>query len=561
MGFSLLHPTSQLNLTASMTSPETPHDMLASHFADFLTSRSVVSSADNTRLYALAKTLAEQQAAGHSCIELDPADANLLLASGLASNNALTPLIVESQRLYLRRYWQYESRLAMQLATLAAIQFDILDPEPALARHFPTDRQESDAQQQAARAALTQALTVVTGGPGTGKTTTVLKILALLLELNPNPPFIALAAPTGKAAMRLQQTIVANKAHLNCPETIKQAIPESTCTLHRLLGAQPPSPYFRHNADFPLPYDVVVVDETSMVDLALMSKLVDALKPGARLILLGDKDQLASVEAGAVLADIARGLPEQTVELRHSHRFQGQIKALAEAVHRGDAEQAWQLLLTGDDAIHRLKHDPISYIGERYRRYFELIAAGAGLNEIFTEFQRFQVLCANQQGPYGAEDINRRVERATAQTWPQSIGHTWYLGRPVMISRNHAATQLYNGDIGICLPDSADGQPRVYFPDRDGFRGLRPARLPACETVYAMTIHKSQGSEFDEAMLVLPERVNPVLSRELLYTGITRAKRRVSVFAERDIFETCVAHPSVRHSGLGEKLIATGSQA
>lgn len=545
-----------------MNSPETPQSKLTSHFAEFLTARRNLSSTDSARLYSLAATLAEQQAAGHSCIELAPADAELLLASGLASNNALTPLIVESQRLYLRRYWQYETRLATQLATLAATQFDVPDPEPALARYFPTasGQDRHDAQQQAARAALNQALTVITGGPGTGKTTTVLKILALLLELSPNPPFIALTAPTGKAAMRLQETIIANKAQLNCPETIKQAIPESARTLHRLLGAQPPSPNFRHNADFPLPYDAVVVDETSMVDLALMSKLVDALKPGARLILLGDKDQLASVEAGAVLADIARGLPEQTVELCHSHRFQGQIKALAEAVNRSDADQAWRLLLTGDDAVHRLEHDPISYIGERYRRYFQLITAGADVSEIFAEFQRFQVLCANHHGSHGVEDINRRVERAAVASGTLSIANTWYHGRPVMISRNHAATQLYNGDIGICLPDPADGQPRVFFPDRDGFRGLRPSRLPACETVYAMTIHKSQGSEFDEAMLVLPERINPVLSKELLYTGITRAKRRVTLYAGRSIFETCVARQAVRHSGLGEKLTAAGSR-
>ena len=272
-------------------------------FAEFLAKRSQLQNEQRHAFENLIKKLSSQQSLGHSCIFLNGEEQVLINNSGLASQNQLTPLIIEQNRLYLHRYWHYEQRLAKQLIALSQQQQETSkDSDNLLDLYFPKQSQEIDWQKQAAKQAINQALTIITGGPGTGKTTTVVKILALLQEIAELPLHIALAAPTGKAAMRLQEAIAANKFNLPCSEEIRARIPEKVSTLHRLLGAKPPTPYFKHSAEQPLPYDIVVIDECSMIDLALMSKLVDALKPEARLILLGDKDQLASVEAGAVLA-------------------------------------------------------------------------------------------------------------------------------------------------------------------------------------------------------------------------------------------------------------------
>ncbi|WFP49558.1 exodeoxyribonuclease V subunit alpha [Methylomonas sp. EFPC3] len=524
-------------------------------FARFLAERSRLSGAKKNRFEALLLQLSAQQGAGHSCIAIDAEDMAVVMASGLASTGKTTPLIAETERLYLHRYWHYEERLARQLAALARQKFDTGHLAASLDRYFPSQGDEIDWQKTAAQAAVSQALSIITGGPGTGKTTTVLKILALLLETSRQALHIALAAPTGKAAMRLQESIVANKPGLACVDELKDRIPEQAHTLHRLLGAKPPTPYFRHDAENPLPYDVVVVDETSMVDLALMSKLVDALKPGSRLILLGDKDQLASVESGSVLADLAAGLAERTVELQKSHRFQGRIKQLAVAVNCQDADQAWQLLQEPSPPIRRLTGDPIDWIIENYAEYLQAIPNGCDPTEIFAAFNRFRVLCSNQRGHNSVGEINRRVELELANRGKIRPGSTWYAGKPVMITANHAGMQLYNGDIGLCLSDPEQGsQLRVFFQRGEQFRKVLPARLPPWETVFAMTIHKSQGSEFENILIALPDVVNPVLSKELLYTAITRAKQSVAVSADQAIFNACVDHRVTRHSGLAAKL-------
>ncbi|ANE53862.1 exodeoxyribonuclease V subunit alpha [Methylomonas sp. DH-1] len=524
-------------------------------FARFLAERSRLSGANKNSFETLLLQLSAQQSAGHSCIAIGAEDREIVLASGLASADRATPLIAEAERLYLQRYWHYEERLARQLGALARQQFDARHLEACLDRYFPSQGDEIDWQKTAAQAAVGQALSIITGGPGTGKTTTVLKILALLLETSRQSLHVALAAPTGKAAMRLQESIVANKPGLDCAAEVKDRIPEQANTLHRLLGAKPPTPYFRHDAGNPLPYDVVVVDETSMVDLALMSKLVDALKPGSRLILLGDKDQLASVESGSVLADLSAGLAENTVELQKSHRFQGQIKQLAVAVNRQDAELSWQLLQEPNSAVRRLNGDPIDWIIENYAEYLQAIADRADPVRIFAAFNRFRVLCSNQRGHNSVGEINRRVEQELASRGKIRSGSIWYAGKPVMITANHAGMQLYNGDIGLCLNDAEHGgQLRVFFPRGEEFRKVLPARLPPWETVFAMTIHKSQGSEFENIVIALPDAVNPVLSKELLYTAITRAKKSVAVSAEQAIFDACVGHRVARYSGLAAKL-------
>lgn len=549
-------------------------------FARFLSQRTGFDPKQKQAFEAIAMTLSYEQSQGHSCMQINDAAQALLLASGLAETNPSShanplPLVIEQDRLYLHRYWHYENRLAMQLKAMAEANGNlgncfvhsstpcihavvpVAATELLLDRYFDASV-ETDDQREAAKMAARQSFCIITGGPGTGKTFTVVKILALLQELAEQPLHIALTAPTGKAAMRLQESIGFSKAKLPCSETIKNRIPETVTTLHRLLGAMPPSPYFRHHAEKPLVYDLIVVDEASMVDLALMSKLLDALKPGARLILLGDKDQLASVESGAVLADLASAetLQDNVYTLTKSHRFGGAIKELAEAVNRQQDELAWQILCNGKDpSVQCLDEDLIDYIAAQQAEYLQLIKAGAGFERIYQAFSRFQVLCSNRQGKNSVADINHRVEQKLAEQKRIDLTGLWYPGRPVMVTQNNPALHLYNGDIGICMADNLSaGKLMVFFQRADGsVKKYLPARVPHCETVFAMTIHKSQGSEFEEVLIVLPEAINPVLTKELLYTAITRAKKTLKLVAGEAIFTATVGQKIERITGLVDK--------
>lgn len=525
-------------------------------FSRFLSRRSALTGAAQDNFEKLIAHLSFEQNQGHSCIRIDAKARETIMASGLASTTDTAPLIVEDDRLYLQRYWAYEKNLVNRIYAMTRVNIFHADAEVSLDRYFPPTTGEIDWQREAAKTALNRTFCIITGGPGTGKTTTIVKILALLQELAERPLYIALAAPTGKAAMRLQESIGNSKSTLPCAEAIKQSLPESVTTLHRLLGSRPPSPYFRHNAENPLPFDLVVVDEASMVDLALMSKLVDALKPSARLILLGDKDQLASVESGAVLADLTAALPDHTVELKKAHRFDVTIKNLAEAVNLQHPEAAWSALQAANENIGLLNQDAIVYIAGHRLDYLRAIENSNDIEQIFNAFKRFQVLCANRGGKNSVADINSQVERRLA-----SIGYinpigTWYHGRPVMITQNDAALQLYNGDIGLCLKDAEqNGKLMVFFQRPDGsIKKCLPARLPHCETVYAMTIHKSQGSEFDEILIALPDQHNPVLTKELLYTAITRARKSVKILADQKVFNETVLRKIERFGGLAQKL-------
>lgn len=541
--------------------PDSTFNRLDQAFAEFLSQRCALEPRQRPAFANLIARLSFEQSQGHSCIFLQQEEQALIRASGLALDVDLMqglevaetlPLVLQDGCLYTHRYWFYETRLAVQLKQLLKRNYQIDNLESALDHHFqPFANNETDWQREAAKMALTHAFAIVTGEPGTGKTTTVVKILALLQELAEQPLHIALAAPTGKAAMRLQESIGASIQSLASTEDIKRQIPDEVKTLHRLLGARPPSPYFHHNADKPLPYDVVVIDEASMVDLALMSKLVDALKSGARLILLGDKDQLASVESGAVLADLTASLTQQTVELQKSHRFQGKIKELAVAVNQQRGKAAWDLLEQGGEQISLLQEDLIPYIAKKQQPYLSLIKQGADFRQIFAAFNEFQVLCSNRQGVNSISEINQRVEKQLHLS-----GH-WYSGRPVMMTQNNAPMQLYNGDIGICMPDQDQNQRlMVFFLRPDGsVKKVLPTRLPPHETVFAMTIHKSQGSEFNEVLIALPENMNPVLSKELIYTAITRAKQRVKIVAHADIFMKTIAEKIQRYGGLVTKLM------
>ena len=540
-----------------------PFSRLDMVFARFLSERSLLDPTQKQAFENIVMSLSFEQSQGHSCIQIDDEAKTLIIASGLAlidtnSHDTTTtlPLAIEQDRLYLHRYWLYESRLAQQLSKITQLK---VSNKPKTTADFSTlldkyfgNSETIDWQLAAATMAINQAFCMITGGPGTGKTTTVVKILALLQELSDQPLLIALAAPTGKAAMRLQESIGFNKAALPCIAAIKSAIPESVTTLHRLLGAKPPSPYFRHNAKQPLVYDLVVVDEASMVDLALMSKLVDALKPGARLILLGDKDQLASVESGTVLADLTTALPQQTLELQKSHRFDEDIKNLATAINQQQDLEAWRLLQTGNKNIALLETDLIDYISKQQIDYLRLITARAEFSDIYKAFNRFQALCATRLGKNSVSDINHAVELLLSNKKLIHLSGLWYCGRPIMITQNNAALQLYNGDIGICLRDKEqEDQLRVFFQRADGsIKKYLPARIPHCETVFAMTIHKSQGSEFEEVLIILPETISPVLTKELLYTAITRAKKTIKLVANEAVFSSTVRQRVQRVTGL-----------
>lgn len=500
------------------------------------------------------------------------------------------PLVLDDAgRLYLHRYWRYQQTLAEDLLRRAAAATTGIDDarlRDDLARLFPTRGDGLDRQRVAAAVAALRRLCVISGGPGTGKTTTVVRILALLVAHAAVPPRIALAAPTGKAAARMQEAIRAAKERLDLPAAIRDAIPDQARTIHRLLGARPGGASFAYHAARPLPVDALVVDEASMIDLALMAKLAAALPAEARLVMLGDRDQLASVEAGAVLGDVcgpapgfseafrrrvervtgvrlpagapsASPLRDVIVLLTESFRFRPDsgIGRLATAVNRGDGpavravlddprvpEVAWQAVASVE-AI-----GPALVAG--YGPYLAAVRDGAPPAVVFAAFRRFRVLGAHRRGPWGVETMNRTVGEAVAAGPLGSREAEWYAGRPVLVTQNDYTLGLFNGDVGLTLPD-ADGRLRVCFEAAGGrIRRLSPARLPAHETTWAMTVHKSQGSEFDHVLLALPDVDSPLVTRELLYTAITRARERVEIWGDEVVLLAGVERRLERSSGL-----------
>ena len=545
----------------------TSYSSLDFALADFMSGRCGFTDEKKDRFNSIILSLSSEQAAGHSCLELNVNDLALMsecrlvfLATSLTTETS-QPLVLEGSRLFLNRYWQYEARLVSNIFQRVDLKFDSSDTAAVLDNYFPqeSDSTETDWQREAAKSASQQSFTMITGGPGTGKTTTVLKILVLLQELNDCNLEISLAAPTGKAAMRLQQSLNEGKLRLGLSDQrLLDSIPDSVSTLHRLLGPINQSTQFRHNRDKPLSCDLLVVDESSMIDLAMMSKLLESLHPKARLILLGDKDQLASVESGAVLNDLCSGLPIQTVELKKTWRFSGPIKDFAVAINTQQASQAFNLLVDEgtNDQLCLINVDFQEHIYQQYMPYVKQIKSDNDPAEAMAAFAKFQVLAAVRQGEFGVEGINRNLEKRLQSSQMQTQ-LPWYHGKPVMITRNDPSLGLFNGDIGICLNGSEQSQLRVWFEDNNGrFRAIVPARLPQHETVFAMTIHKSQGSEFDRVMLVLPDKPMPILSRELLYTGVTRAKNQVDIATTESIFNFTVNQQVVRNSGISYKIQA-----
>jgi exodeoxyribonuclease V alpha subunit len=497
------------------------------------------------------------------------------------------PLILDGSRLYLARYQAYESQLASQLLARAG---DLPEVDEAvltesLARLFAFNQQQPDWQRLAAAQAVRRKLAVISGGPGTGKTTTVVRLLAALLEQPGGAQLaIGLAAPTGKAAARMAEAIRNAKAALPVSEAIKAALPEEARTLHRLLGSRGDTPKVRHNAARPLALDVLVVDEASMVDLALMAKLVDALPPHARLILLGDKDQLAAVEAGAVFAELCEGrgfdaqavtelqritgqsvpvepprsrLGDAVVLLTHSHRFAGDsgIGELARRINGGDAAGTLNLLREQRADLHWQAQPTPATLLERldqgYRPYLQAARTGDPA-QAFAAFNAFRALTAQREGPWGVSGLNEALETRIKRRYSLAERERWYPGRAVMVRQNDYALGLFNGDIGLCL--HGEYGLRVYFEGEDGYRAFAPARLPSHDSAFAMTVHKSQGSEFSEVLLALPELPSPLLTRALFYTGITRAKHKVEIWGLPARLSEAVNTKAERAAGLAERL-------
>jgi exodeoxyribonuclease V alpha subunit len=497
------------------------------------------------------------------------------------------PLVLDGDRLYLRRYWRDETLVAGSVRARALERRDVDTAEVLrwLDLLFGSAAQgeaaQPDWQKLACAVAVRGALAIITGGPGTGKTYTVARLLALLFATAADPARqrVALAAPTGKAAARLKQSI--DKALSELAERVgdQLALRELTGrmgaarTLHSLLGARPDTRSFAYHRGNPLEIDVLIVDEASMVHLEMMASLLDAMPPGATLILLGDKDQLASVEAGAVLGDLCHSaqagnydaetlayirtasgetvppdyageggpLAQQTVMLRHSRRFGGPIGRLALAVNAGDVDAAVAVLREGDAAVRWIEHAQpgqlLALASDGYRPYLELLRAGAQgqahedwVCKVLREFEAFRILCALREGEWGVEGLNGAIEGRLENAGLVVRSGEWYVGRPVMVTRNDYATGVYNGDIGLSLPDPArPGSLRVWFLEGDKVRSVLATRLRHVETAYAMTVHKSQGSEFAHTVLALPKEGGAVLARELVYTGITRASRRFTL--------------------------------
>jgi exodeoxyribonuclease V alpha subunit len=528
-----------------------------------------------------------------------------LVAVGDDGAGADRPLRLIDTTLYLDRYWREERRVAEDITTFAA-PTEGVDEEvlaEGLSRLFPGDT--GSRQALAAACAVLRRFAVVAGGPGTGKTTTVAQIVALLAEqaeaAGDPPPLVALAAPTGKAAARLQEAVHAAAAALAVGATVREQLQAlAASTLHRLLGWRPGRhSRFRHYRSNRLPHDVVIVDETSMVSLSLMARLVEAVRPGARLILVGDPGQLASIEAGVVLGDIvgpvteslrispttrarlARAVGHEVVAqdpppnaavadgiviLDRVHRYGGAIAEVAEAVRRGDADKVIEALKSAPPEEARWietapddteSGDAVQTIRTEAAKFAAPIITAARAGDAAAALQAlgaFRLLCAHRRGPHGVAWWTERIEAWLTEDLEGFAADTrWYPGRPLLVTRTDYALRLYNGDAGVVV-STGEGGINAAFDRGNDIARIRPGRLESVDTVYAMTVHKSQGSQFDTAAVLLPPPTSPILTRELLYTAVTRARKRLVVVGSKDSLSAAVSRPIARASGLQRRL-------
>jgi exodeoxyribonuclease V alpha subunit len=512
------------------------------------------------------RSLCNALSEGHVCLpfdELPPgAEEELRACRVVGGPEDFRPLIAEHGKLYFARYQQYEARLAAQLRERATH----VDAEPGRLMALRLDRLTDDAsQQQAVIAALRRRLCVIIGGPGTGKTRTAAVALTLLAEhLDGKHPRIALAAPTGKAAARLSSSLAEVLGQLDLQPAARKELQLQAVTLHRLLGAMPGESQFRYHADHPLPLDVLVVDEASMIDLPMMAKLLDALHPEAKLILLGDRDQLASVEAGHVLGDIcaasSKSLGECVTELKTNHRFahDSGIHRLASLIKAGDIEGALQVLLSAspDFSARKLPERLAEALKTPLIDGWRVVIEASNPAEALERMGDFRILCAVREGPQGVAQVNRVAEHVLSSAGLIAPTGAHYAGRPILILRNDYQLKLFNGDLGILRPDER-GELRAYFPGEDGMpRSFTPARLPEHDTAFAMTVHKAQGSEFGNVLVILPAADHPVVSREMIYTAVTRARRKVELWWSESSLLAALERRVTRWSGLRERFEA-----
>ncbi len=528
--------------------------------------------ADVPLLESWVRQLAEALAEGHVCLQQDrgvPRWRTLTSPVIVPSEDAertVAPLVAEPTRLYLYRHWQAEMQLAKALRAL--------DAPVEHAAPVPPERLAglNALQQQAVRMATQRRFALITGGPGTGKTFTLVRILLALLEQQPGLQ-VAMAAPTGKAAARMSEALRGALERLQQPEpgaaavsaAMLAAVPDNAVTLHRLLGIQYDRPA-QYDAGNPLSYDLMIVDEASMIDLRLASQLLAAIDPRkTRLILLGDANQLAAVEAGAVLEEIGRAerLQGCRVALSESQRFGADsgIGRLAAAICAGDAAAVRALAAQGRaDVGFAALPAPEVLAGRLFAGYADFVASLSAVNPepkaVLAALDRFRVLCAVREGAFGVSGLNARLSVLLRRALGQEVVPAmWFHGRPVMVMRNDYALGVFNGDVGVVLERGE--RLEAFFPDReaaDGVRGIAVARLASVETALAMTVHKSQGSEFGEVAVVLPAGDSPVVTRELLYTGVTRARERVRVWAGEEGLSVAVGRRTERRGGLGEKV-------
>lgn len=581
-------------------------------FADFFQNKNL-----EPFLYLLSKRFSE----GHICLDLADLDATELEEAGITTlpdtaklkdeplvfsvdnseEQPVQPFVLWENRLYMQRYFHYESLVFDKIkqfiflgkADREALRSRLIVLKPHLQRLFPVDTLDKpDWQMIAAIAALFNRFTIITGGPGTGKTTTVAKILSLLLEDNPSLK-VALAAPTGKAAARMAESLkeTANNPDLGLTSEIQQLFTTlEPSTIHRLLGARPDNIYFRHNAQLPIPHDLVIVDESSMIDVAMFAKLLDAIRPEAKVIFLGDKDQLASVEAGSLFGDLCTAqkslntfradqatfinkellnygktpipdvliqendhlLAEHIVELQHSYRFTagGNIGVISDAIIHNKTEVLTRFIQHNTEDIRidtEYSEAKLLDFASQYQSYIE----EPNIREALKKLNNFRVLCAVREGPQGLYHTNSQIEKHLQQKGLLSLTQTYYENRPIIVTSNNYELGLFNGDIGLVRKDE-NNRLRVWFETADGeLRNVLPAFIQSAETVFAMTIHKSQGSEFDHILVRLPEyEANRLLTRELLYTGVTRAKKTVIIQASEAVMLSTCENRVKRGSGI-----------
>lgn len=609
------------------SSPEFAQARLAHSFAAHAARWALAQGAsvpDSDALGHAASALSLATSSGHVCVRLadlppcsagvvGPADPAawraLLLSSGVVGSSeapGALPLVLDiDDRLYLHRYFDYERRLAKRLMRARAATQDLSGAAERLQGRLSTLFAgnaaqlgvQTDWQKLAAALALRGSLAVISGGPGTGKTTTMVNLLACLIERDPGCR-IALAAPTGKAAARMTEAIRQRAADL--PEAIRARLPTESFTVHRLLGVTAAAGGFVHHAGNQLAIDALVVDEASMLDLALATRLLEAVPDTARIVLMGDKDQLSAVESGSVFSELGMdptltapcihdlalltgtpsaqirapqptvpgALQDAVVWFTHNFRFarESGIGRLAALVNAGDAQPALNWLRSDADSTVQWIDDGAPYPSPRtlqcmvdgYRPLVDAVRADPGNHAaIGAAFAAFRVLCAVREGPRGVLALNAEFTRhwlAALAPRQQTPGTGWFIGRPVLVLRNDYVHKLFNGDVGIALPDDT-GQLMVHFAQPDGtFRAIAPVRLPEHETAFAMTVHKAQGSEFERVMVVLPEQRNRVLTRELLYTAVTRARSRVTLCSSAAVLGAAITTTTQRHSGLLARL-------